>query len=54
MVHLVLCAGDAHKEDEVCDEESDAQVQVDGVARALDGAHQIKRQDADMEADQRQ
>lgn len=53
-VHLILCAGDAHEEHKVGDEEADAEVQVDGVACALDGSHEVKRDNADEEADQRQ
>lgn len=54
MVYLVLCAGDAHKKDKVCNEKRDAEVQMDGGTGALDGAHQIKRPNADEKADQRQ
>ncbi len=53
-VHLILCAGDAHEEHKVGDEEADAEVQVDGVACALDGPHEVKCDNADEEADQRQ
>ncbi len=53
-VYLILCAGDAHEEHKVGDEEADAEVQVDGVACALDGPHKVKCHDADEEADQRQ
>lgn len=54
IAHLILSAGDAHEEHEVGDEEADAEVQVDGVACALDGSHQVKCGNADEEADQRQ
>lgn len=53
-INLIFCAGDAHKEDKVANEEADAEVQVDGVACALDGSHKVKCDDADEEADQRQ
>lgn len=52
--YFIFCAGDAHEEHKVGDEEADAEVQVDGVACALDRSHQVKSDDADEEADQRQ
>lgn len=43
---------DASEKEEVSDEEADAQVQVDGGAGSLDGAAELKRQDAECEAQQ--
>lgn len=43
---------DASEKEEVSDEEADAQVQVDGGAGSLDGAAELKRQDAEYEAQQ--
>lgn len=50
--HLVVCARDAHEEDEGGDEEADGQVQVDCGPGALDGADQGEGEDAEEEADQ--
>ena len=50
----VLRAGDAGEEDKVGDEEADAEVEVDGVAGALDGAEQGEGEDAEEQAHQRQ
>lgn len=44
--------GDASEKEEVRDEEADAQVQVDGGASSLYGAAELKRQDAEYEAQQ--
>lgn len=49
--YLVRRLADTDKEDEVCDEEADAEVEVDGGARALDGADKPEGQYADEEAD---
>jgi hypothetical protein len=44
--HLGLGLGDACEEDEVCQEEADAEVKVDGGAGALDGAAEHEGEDA--------
>ena len=44
--HLGLGLGDACEEDEVGQEEADAEVEVDGVAGALDGAAEHEGEDA--------
>lgn len=44
---------DASEKEEVSDEEADAQVQVDGGAGSLYGAAELKGQDAEYEAQQR-
>lgn len=49
--YLVVRLADADEEDEVCEEEADAEVQVDGGAGALDGTDQPEGQYADEEAD---
>lgn len=51
-IYLALCARDACEEDEDGNEEADAEVQVDAGPRALDGADQWERQDADEQANQ--
>ena len=52
--YRVLRAGDAGEEDKVRDEEADAEVEVDGVAGALDGAEQGEGENAEGQAHQRQ
>lgn len=49
----LLRSADAAEEDEVGEEEAERQVEVDGGARALDGATEAKGQDADEQTHQR-
>ena len=49
---LGLGLGDAREEDQVGQEEADAEVQVDGGARALDGAAEREGEDAQRQAQQ--
>ncbi len=52
--HLVVSARDPAEEDEVCDEETDAQMEVDAGPGSLDGAAELERQDTEKQTDQRQ
>lgn len=45
--HMVFCLVDANEEEQLCDEEVDAQVLVDGVAVGLQTPQEAESGDAD-------
>ncbi len=49
-----MSAGDPTEEDQVCDEETDAQMEMNAGPGSLDGATELERQDTEKQTDQRQ